>query len=527
MPETGVLFSAEEERAEIATVAEALTRSPRLAHLLRYMGEKYFRGEIDQLKECDIATEVFGRPAKLFNPTEDAIARVEAHRLRKRLKEYYETEGKDHSIHISIPPGTYVPVFVHRADPLKAITSAEPAETAPAPASLPETESPQPAPPNETVPLWRRRRWWLSAAIAVALIVAIAGIGLLRRMQPRATTAPDSQSQARPSPTQQVSPSGAATVPLRLMAGYSGAPAVDSSGAEWGPDRYFNGGRPLHRGLMFTARTNRPVLFQQWRTGEFSYDIPLQPGAYELHLYFAESGYGPGLEGSASDYTFTLKINGAVVVSGFDIESDAMGPNIADERVFKDVHPAPDGKLHVAFQGERGIPFLNAIAVLPGLPHRQIPIRLITQAAPLTDHEGNSWHPDDYYLDGRLSHPSSSLSGTPDPELFAAERYGHFTYAIPVDTPGQYTVILHFAEFYFGPEATGSGGAGSRIFNVMCNGVMLLDHFDIFKEAGSLHTISKAFYHLRPTAQGKLNLTFEPVKNNATVSAIEVIDEGD
>ena len=51
MQTSGVLSSAEGERAEIATVVEALARSPRLAHLLRYMGEKYFRGESDQLKE--------------------------------------------------------------------------------------------------------------------------------------------------------------------------------------------------------------------------------------------------------------------------------------------------------------------------------------------------------------------------------------------------------------------------------------------------------------------------------------------
>ena len=90
------------------------------------------------------------------------------------------------------------------------------------------------------------------------------------------------------------------------------------------------------------------------------------------------------------------------------------------------------------------------------------------------------------------------------PELFVAERYGHFTYAIPVDTRGQYTVILHFAEFYFGPQARGSGGVGSRLFNVMCNGTMLLDHFDVFKEAGSRHAMGKTFYHLKPTAQGKV-----------------------
>lgn len=117
------------------------------------------------------------------------------------------------------------------------------------------------------------------------------------------------------------------------------------------------------------------------------------------------------------------------------------------------------------------------------------------------------------------------IADSPDPDLFAAERYGHFTYAIPVDTRDRYTLVLHFAEFYYGPQAAGGGGTGNRLFRVMCNGVMLLDDFDIFKEAGSLHSISKTFYHLKPTMQGKLNLTFEPISNNATVSGIEVLDE--
>jgi hypothetical protein len=515
------LSSAEEERAEIATVTEAFARSPRLVHLLRYIGEKYFRGESDQLKEYNIATEVFGRPANFFNPTDDAIARVEAHRLRKRLKQYYDTEGKDHPIHISIPFGTYVPVFTHRTNSLKAIPSPEQAETPPAPAPLPATVST--AIPDETVPFWRKRRF--SAVLAAGLIVAVVGIRLLHGPQAAVMTAPGLQSVARPTSTQQDSPIAAASLPLRLMAGYSGAPVVDSSGAVWEADRYFQGGRPTPRSRVFTGRTSRPEIFQQWRNGEFSYEIPLEPGVYELHMYFVDSDYGPGLDGDTNDDTFAVRINGDLVLSPFDVEPDAMGPNIADERVFKDVHPGPDGKLRIGFQGERGIPYLNAVEVLPGLPHRQIPIRLVTQPRSFTDREGRFWRPDDYYLDGRSSPPAGSLSGSPDPDLFAAERYGHFTYAIPVDSHGQYTVILHFAEFYFGPQAPGSGGIGGRLFNVMCNGVMLLDHFDIFKEAGSRHTISKTFYHLKPTAQGKLNLTFEPVMNNATISAIEVLDE--
>ena len=63
------------------------------------------------------------------------------------------------------------------------------------------------------------------------------------------------------------------------------------------------------------------------------------------------------------------------------------------------------------------------------------------------------------------------------------------------------------------------------MFRVLCNGNTLLDNFDIYKEVGSLHALTKTFYHLKPTAQGKLNLTFEPIANNATVSGIEVLGE--
>jgi len=83
-------------------------------------------------------------------------------------------------------------------------------------------------------------------------------------------------------------------------------------------------------------------------------------------------------------------------------------------------------------------------------------------------------------------------------------------------------LVLHFAEFYFG--VAGPAEAGRRIFKVMCNGETLIDNFDIFKEAG-LHEVTKTFRHLKPTAQGKLNITFEPVVNNATISGIEVLDK--
>jgi hypothetical protein len=321
-------------------------------------------------------------------------------------------------------------------------------------------------------------------------------------------------------PAQQIANPVTAPVPLRLLAGYSGTPKTDSAGAVWEADQYVHGGGYWRGPEGSIARTSDRLLFRQWRIGDFEYNIPLKPGVYEVHLYFVSSD--PAGEKLS---TFRVDINGVPVLQGFDVNSDALGDNIADERVFRDVSPDKDGMLHLRFGTERGAPQLNALEVLPGIPHALLPIRLSVQSTPFTDHNGQLWHPDNYYANGLASGQLQEVTDSPDPDLFSAERYGHFTYAIPVDTRDRYTLVLHFAEFYFGARRPGGGGDGSRVFRVMCNGETLLDNFDIYKEAGSLHALTKTFYHLKPSAQGKLNLTFEPIANNATVSGIEVLDE--
>src|SRR5579859_1824787 len=105
--------SADTERAELETVVLALERSPRLAKLLNFVGQKYLDGKADQITEYNIATEVFGRARTSFDST-DSVARTEIYRLRKKLKEYYDAEGKDHPIQILIPFRTYAPEFVRR-----------------------------------------------------------------------------------------------------------------------------------------------------------------------------------------------------------------------------------------------------------------------------------------------------------------------------------------------------------------------------------------------------------------------------
>ncbi len=507
MPQDSDVQFAEAERAELERVVEALARWPRLEALLRYMGEKFFSGAADQLNEYNIATEVLGRSKKVFDAGEDAIARVEAHRLRKRLAVYYETEGRDHPIQVALPQGSYVPAFIHKP-------AAPPSPAAP---DFPRTPEAVLSSDGGRLSILRTR--WKFAALAACLVLATLGFyvflrarGASMRAKPDASSAPASV----PAPVQ----SGVPSLPVRILAGYSGPPRTDSSGRVWGPDRWFTAGGSWRRSPVLIARTSTPFVFENSRTGDFAYNIPLEPGPYEVHLFFSAPA---GANDSIS--TFNVWMNGKYVLQGFDINADALGENIADERVFRDVYPDKDGLLRIVFSGAIGPPTLNAIEIVPGLPHKQLPIRIITQTTPLTDHRGQFWETDNYFMNGRLSTHVHPLPDSPDPDLFAAERYGHFTYAIPADTRGSYSLVLHFVEFYFGAGASGNGGAGSRVFKVMCNGQMLLDGFDIFKEAGNFHEVTKTFRHLRPSAQGKLNLTFEPIVNNATISGIEVLDE--
>jgi hypothetical protein len=474
------------ERQELARAVEALGRSTRPGRLLEYLGSKYFNHEEAQLTEFDIAREVFGRSLQTFDPAEDAVVRVEAHRLRKKLRDIYEKDAPASGVQISLPAGTYVPKF-----------------------SVVEAAAAR----RRGVAVWG----WAIAGV-VGLAVAAVLVGTLRKPAPPApAAAPGPAAPAAPGAT----PAAGAITELHVMAGYTGSEVIDSSGTRWTPDQYYAKGGTWTRQGGFIRGTSRPFLFRTWRTGEFGYDIPLSPGSYELRLYFV-SGATAGDEKLSA---FGVALNGAPLLSSYDINMSANGTDTADEQVFRDVRPSGDGVLRLWFTNETSSPVLNALEIVPGTPGRLKPIRILTQRTSFVDHKGQRWRADDYYQNGFLSTDHAKVTGTEDPELFGAERFGHFSYAIPVDRRGRYTVVLHFAEFYYGPQLPGGGGAGSRVFHVFCNGQTLLRDFDIYKESGSLRVVTKTFPHIQPSAYGKINLTFEPVINNATGSGIEILDE--
>src|SRR5438067_12270397 len=94
--------------------SHVLHGSESLRKLLRYFADHALNHPGVPLKEYQIATEVFGRPAD-FDPQSDSTIRVQAGRLRMKLAEYYSSEGADDPLVVELPKGTYVLSFHQRA----------------------------------------------------------------------------------------------------------------------------------------------------------------------------------------------------------------------------------------------------------------------------------------------------------------------------------------------------------------------------------------------------------------------------
>ncbi|MEJ7769939.1 MAG: malectin domain-containing carbohydrate-binding protein, partial [Chitinophagaceae bacterium] len=122
---------------------------------------------------------------------------------------------------------------------------------------------------------------------------------------------------------------------------------------------------------------------------------------------------------------------------------------------------------------------------------------------------------------GNFGTSTSPIGGTTDDNIYQSERYGGsgvINYNLPVSS-GQYTVILHFAEYYF-------GAVGNRVFDVSLEGTRVLDNFDIVRKVGALNATTETFSV--NVADGMLDIYFSSLAqdggaNNPKISAIEVI----
>ncbi len=146
-------------RKQLAAILEsdAFRGSKRCHDFLVYAVERTLNGEIDSLKERALAVEVFGR--KTGAPLgDDSIVRVGAREVRKRVAQYYVTDGANDQVRIELPPGSYVPTFhltqlIHQ------------------PSAEPFVRSGTPSVAEQGAKAGNQKAWWLLFAAVVASVL--------------------------------------------------------------------------------------------------------------------------------------------------------------------------------------------------------------------------------------------------------------------------------------------------------------------------------------------------------------------
>src|SRR5580658_7100197 len=157
-------FAAEQEQffQQIDSIikSHSLRGSESLCKLLQYLAKQSLYQPQAPLKEYQIATEVYRRPAD-FDPHTDSTIRVQAGRLRLKLAEYYATEGANDPIVVRIPKGSYHLVF-------------EPRAGEPQPQLVPMKAPTAPANQPQAVPIrWRIAVVTLLAGLIVAVVMLV------------------------------------------------------------------------------------------------------------------------------------------------------------------------------------------------------------------------------------------------------------------------------------------------------------------------------------------------------------------
>jgi adenylate cyclase len=149
--------STEEIQAALEHIlgSQEFQRSKRLRNLLEYLFTETLNGSGDRIKAVSIAIDLYGRD-ETFDSQNDTIVRVEAGRLRRLLNEYYHNGGQKDLVVITIPKGTYRPIFAlsHQQNPIVSMSTAR-------------NQSP------ETASSIDRRILYVTAAVAVATLVMV------------------------------------------------------------------------------------------------------------------------------------------------------------------------------------------------------------------------------------------------------------------------------------------------------------------------------------------------------------------
>jgi hypothetical protein len=359
-----------------------------------------------------------------------------------------------------------------------------------------------------------------------------------------------------------------------------GAAFTDATGAGYAADTAFTGGN-VAKTTAAIAGTTDDALYQSERYGNFTYNIPVANGNYQLTLKFAEIAFS-----AVGKRVFSVAVNGQTVISNLDIFAK-VGKNVAYDVVIP--VSVTTGAIKISATSTRDLPKISAIKVsssspavntysisatsgaggsispsgvstinvgsgqtytiTPGSGYRissvtvdgtsigavssytfsnvtanhtitasfamaagTIQSAINSGGVSLVDSTGTAYGADSKFTGGSTAKTIAAISGTLDDTLYQSERYGNFSYNIPVAN-GNYQVTLKFAEIAF-------SAVGRRVFSVAINGQTVISNLDIYAKAGK----NAAYDVVVPVAvtNGNIKITFTATKDLGKVSAILV-----
>ena len=175
---------------------------------------------------------------------------------------------------------------------------------------------------------------------------------------------------------------------------------------------------------------------------------------------------------SAGSRVFNVWMEGTKVISNLDIFA-----KVGKNRAYDVSLPVTvtDGKLDISFQAIADNGKLSAIQVTQAKPVGNVVFAENSGGPQYIQSDGTVYLSDRYYSGG-YSATSAAISGTSNDPLYQTERFGNFSYSIPLPN-GNYTVLLRFAEIYW-------SAPGRRIFDVFIEGAEVISNLDIFALVG-------------------------------------------
>ena len=310
------------------------------------------------------------------------------------------------------------------------------------------------------------------------------------------------------------------TAPVALTEGVvfavnaGGSAFQASNGITYQADKGFSGGS-IYKTSNSISNTGDDILYQSERNGNFSYAIPVANGTYEITFKVAEIFHS-----TAGKRQFDIWMeNGNEAFVDVDIYK-SVGKNVAYDLV--KLVSVTDGVLNIDFRTDIDNAKISAFHVKSAT--NMAPATTLTAANSLVyainaggtaflASNGITYQADRYFSGGSTYANSSMISNTEDDILYRSERYGNFSYALPVAN-GTYEITLRFAEIYH-------LASGKRQFDALVEGAEVISNLDIYQSVGSKTALD--IVKTVNVTDGILNLQFRTDIDNAKLSAFHVI----